>query len=401
MIVGADGRKGIVSVSCPINVIILTRDEERCIARCLDSVVDSGFDRILVVDTGSADRTLEIVKSYGQRGVDLVGVDWRGSFAEARNSALDLLDEGWVVFLDADEWLDSAAAEGIISRVAQLDGSQRCSRVALAPVIMDSNANTWVDQVPRVFQLKSGIRFRGDVHEYIVVGGASDESIELCSTDAKFFHDGYTREVVLKKRKTERNLSLLQQARIKDPQNPRWIYFTVRDALPLLSGEQLMLLCSELESAVVADVPTGDHCRPVEYLRRTLGLACQGLGFRGAWETVQKYCDRIRVLDGGDSADVQYFMVMEELAMGNVTDRTLNRAIAARKDGELLARSMLSPQGRHLDAAIAACIELRGWADEADHYRRLCHEWDDIFFERSRIRVPQSVVLHRGQTVQG
>src|SRR5438132_11045659 len=94
-----------------VGIAILTKDEERCIARCLDSVTGQGFADILVVDTGSTDRTVDIVA--GHDGVRLVQVPWAGSFAAVRNHAISTIEAEWVVFVDADEWLPPNCAASL------------------------------------------------------------------------------------------------------------------------------------------------------------------------------------------------------------------------------------------------------------------------------------------------
>lgn len=84
-------------------VLILTFNEEENIAACLRSVVDWA-QQVLVVDSGSTDKTKEIVRSMG---VEVVSNTFE-NFSKQRNFALDQIDSsynGWVLFLDADEYL--------------------------------------------------------------------------------------------------------------------------------------------------------------------------------------------------------------------------------------------------------------------------------------------------------
>lgn len=70
---------------------ILARDEERAIARCLDSLQDA-VDQIVLIDTGSTDRTLEIASRYEK--VQIVHFDWCDDFSAARNEGLNHMDAG-------------------------------------------------------------------------------------------------------------------------------------------------------------------------------------------------------------------------------------------------------------------------------------------------------------------
>jgi glycosyltransferase involved in cell wall biosynthesis len=81
--------------------VVITYNEEANLGRTLESVqplVSDGKGEIIVVDSGSTDRTVEIAKSYGAK----VFVEpWRG-FAAQKNSAIDKATGDWVLSLDAD-----------------------------------------------------------------------------------------------------------------------------------------------------------------------------------------------------------------------------------------------------------------------------------------------------------
>jgi len=85
-----------------LSVIVITRDEEENIGLCLDSV--SWADEIVVVDSGSVDKTVEICKAYTD---NVTESDWAG-FGPQKNKALDLATNEWVLSIDADERLDRA-----------------------------------------------------------------------------------------------------------------------------------------------------------------------------------------------------------------------------------------------------------------------------------------------------
>ncbi|MFD1049038.1 glycosyltransferase, partial [Kibdelosporangium lantanae] len=229
-------------VPSPVTVVILARDEERCIARCLDSVVGRGFDGVVVVDTGSLDRTTTIVAGY--EGVDLVAAPWSGSFAEARNVAIDHVRSGWIVFLDADEWMDDRSAEQLRTCLAVLGGLEDVDRLVFAPTIRNVGRDDAIDDVARIFRADSGIRYRGAVHEYPVISGPVDESVGMIGVDVVFHHDGYEPAIVQGKR--HRNLDLLRVAREEDPDNARWLHFLVRDGFPVLDRAEVLELCSTL-----------------------------------------------------------------------------------------------------------------------------------------------------------
>jgi len=89
-----------------LSVVLITRNEEANVGRTLQSVQPVVADRkgeIIVVDSGSSDRTVEIAKSFGAK----VFVEkWKG-FAAQKNSAIDKASGEWILSLDADEELDA------------------------------------------------------------------------------------------------------------------------------------------------------------------------------------------------------------------------------------------------------------------------------------------------------
>src|SRR6266496_2229454 len=88
-----------------LSVVIITFNEEANIGRTLASVrllVADGKGEIIVVDSGSTDRTVEIAESYGAK---VFVEEWKG-FAAQKNSAIDKAAGDWILSLDADEELE-------------------------------------------------------------------------------------------------------------------------------------------------------------------------------------------------------------------------------------------------------------------------------------------------------
>ncbi len=92
----------------PITVLILTKNEENAIEDCIRSVRD--FIQIVVVDSGSTDRTVQIAKSLGAQVVDF---RWDGKYPKKKQWALNLqeLKHDWILFVDADERVTTSLVE--------------------------------------------------------------------------------------------------------------------------------------------------------------------------------------------------------------------------------------------------------------------------------------------------
>ncbi len=84
------------------SLCMIVKDEEQVLCRCLDSLV-SCMDEIIIVDTGSTDRTMEIARQYTDQVYDFA---WTGSFADARNFAASKATKEYIYTADADEYLE-------------------------------------------------------------------------------------------------------------------------------------------------------------------------------------------------------------------------------------------------------------------------------------------------------
>lgn len=152
-----------------LSVILITRNEEANLDDCLTSF-EGIAQQIVVVDTNSSDRTLEIAKNHG--ALISQPADWPG-FGPQKNRALDLATGDWVLSLDADERLTPALRSEIamvIHHSAHVDCfsiprlSWYCGRF-----IRHSGWNP--DYVDRLFK-RGSARFSNDlVHERLIPNG--------------------------------------------------------------------------------------------------------------------------------------------------------------------------------------------------------------------------------------
>ena len=101
-----------------LTVTIITLNEERNIRKCIESV-KSIADEVIVVDSGSMDRTKEIVEELGAR---FIHNDWPGH-KEQKNFAIDQSSNEWILSLDADEWIDDSLAQEI-KEILENDGDK-------------------------------------------------------------------------------------------------------------------------------------------------------------------------------------------------------------------------------------------------------------------------------------
>ncbi len=151
----------------PLSVVITTFNEDANIAACIESVLWA--DEILVVDSYSTDRTVEIVKQYP---VTLLQREYFGSAAQ-KNWSLDRVAHQWVLILDADERVTEELAQEIrtlLERPRQFNGYYiRRENVMLDKVIRHSGWST--DKVIRLFDRAKGRYPNRRVHADLDIEG--------------------------------------------------------------------------------------------------------------------------------------------------------------------------------------------------------------------------------------
>src|SRR6185437_4708716 len=103
-----------------LSVVLITCNEELNLGRTLESVkplVREGQGEIIVVDSGSTDRTVEIAKSFGAK---IFVEEWKG-YAAQKNSAIDKATGDWILSLDADEELDDRLQQTLANTIESLE----------------------------------------------------------------------------------------------------------------------------------------------------------------------------------------------------------------------------------------------------------------------------------------
>lgn len=194
---------------------MIVKDEEEMLPRCLESV-RGAVDEIIVVDTGSADRSVDIAREYDALVVKFA---WCDDFAAARNAGLERASGDWILFLDADEALDSAAREQIRSwtAVSGCDGLF----LNIHNYTGSGQQGATVNPVLRLFRNAPEHRFKGRIHEQIATAICErNPEAAFHITDMVIHHYGYQTVVVERKDKVNRNVRLLQQAVVEEPDQP-------------------------------------------------------------------------------------------------------------------------------------------------------------------------------------
>ena len=150
-----------------IGAFVIAKDEEAGIAECLGML--RFCDEVVVVDGGSADRTVELAREAGANVV--VRKDWRG-FGVQKQRALDLMSTDWVLSVDADERVPEALAAEIVAAVGQPGrAGYRLNRKTMFLGRFLRHGGWFPDHVLRLAR-RAACRFSDDVvHERMLVAG--------------------------------------------------------------------------------------------------------------------------------------------------------------------------------------------------------------------------------------
>ncbi len=93
-----------------ISLCMIVKNEEMHIARCLDSVAEL-VEEIVIVDTGSTDRTVEIVSDYTSK---VYSYPWKDDFSDARNYSFSKASMDYCMWMDADDILEESEKDNFL-----------------------------------------------------------------------------------------------------------------------------------------------------------------------------------------------------------------------------------------------------------------------------------------------
>ena len=193
-----------------LSACLIVKNEEKFLPKCLSSLVDI-VDEIIIVDTGSNDRTIDIAKEYTDYIFDY---KWDNNFANARNESLKKANGKYRLIIDADEYLDekdkwdlrpfleSNEISGGFLTVNNYSGDAG-KRVGITPVML-----------MRI--IRNDFYYTEAIHEQIdpLIFVNENPVVKIPTT---IHHLGYLNQIVSERQKSERNIQLLKDLLEKNP----------------------------------------------------------------------------------------------------------------------------------------------------------------------------------------
>lgn len=155
-----------------ISLCMIVKNEEDVIGNCLESIKDV-VDEINIVDTGSTDRTREIVAQYTDRIFDF---KWIDDFAAARNEAFSKATKEYILWLDSDDVLLENDAKKLKELKVSLDTSVDCVTFKYQYASDQYGNPTLIFRRERLVRADRNFKWVGFIHEYI--GGDKQKTLD-------------------------------------------------------------------------------------------------------------------------------------------------------------------------------------------------------------------------------
>lgn len=206
-----------------LSICMMVKDEEKNLDRCLSSLekirreIDS---ELIIVDTGSSDRTVEIAKKYTDK---VFFHKWNNDFSGMRNITISYASGEWVFIIDADEevveedFLIDAFKRDLIKNFNTIN-------IYIRSLKTNSKETSYSDAIiNRIFRRDESFKYEGAIHEQAKSKGP------ILTINTKLYHYGYNSDdKKLMEYKFERTSSLLKGELEKDPKN---IYYNYQLAI--------------------------------------------------------------------------------------------------------------------------------------------------------------------------
>ncbi len=262
-----------------LSLAMIVKNEEKCIKRCLDSVQDL-VEEIVIVDTGSTDRTIEICRSFNAQ---VLAYPWRNDFADARNFGLDKVKGDWILWLDADEEV-AVEDRDLLNNPSLLEEYDAFS----VPLINFYGDEVDFDNViriaqPRIFRNSKGFRFENKIHEWLNLSSAYARD-RVGVINLKIYHYGYMDRTIEDKQKYERNVKLLLKELEEDGDNPWTRYYLASEYYRRRNFAQAF---EELNQSITQFLQRGVIPPPSMLYSLKYSILIETGSWEGAWPSIQ------------------------------------------------------------------------------------------------------------------
>ena len=337
----------------PVSVCMIAKNEDNHIEECLKRLRPCRFE-IIVVDTGSVVRTVEIAHKYADK---IFHFAWCEDFSSARNFSIQQAANDWVLIIDCDEYLENV-------NLAQLEEAIAGQRDAVGmvtrnnPYTVQGSRSIMSERIGRLFN-KNYCHFEGNVHEQVrTMQGKEPDTFPIPLT---FYHEGYVSESDKRMRAT-RNLEMLLHDLAQKGPSP-YIYFQLGQNYISLNDMEKAAHYYRLGLDLNAD-PNSDF---VQSMAETYGYCLMDLA---KYDTAMSLREKYDLFS--HRADFVYLMGMLYLKKGEPA-----KAIEEfKKATTLTAYSRKGVNSYRANFHIADIYESMGDLDQARIYYKKCGDYE-------------------------
>ncbi len=191
-----------------ISACVVVKNEEVNLPLWLESMQDIA-DELVVVDTGSIDRTVQLAEAAGAR---VEHFQWINDFSAAKNYAISKAKGDWILFLDADEYFPKEQRSMVRDAIERYRMHPRVTELVF--LLVNIEKETGRDQgtsmyVTRCFRNREWLRYEGKIHENLTDISGRGRRVKQYVEGVVIYHTGYSDAVV--RDKLRRNLFFLQE----------------------------------------------------------------------------------------------------------------------------------------------------------------------------------------------
>ena len=225
-------------MSQTISLCMITKNEEKFLERCLNSV-KSIVDQIIIVDTGSKDNTKNIAKRFNAKIFDF---EWVDDFSAARNESLKHATKDWILVMDADEVIEKNYLDKIKNAIGNSNDFAGFSLEQRSYInnFFEGAVKNWSDfelvkdypfYIPhllvRLFKNKIGLYFKHRVHE-LVEDSINEKGLKYKKLDVVLHHFGSLKGINLIREKTDQYTKIILKQLEENPNSARYNYQAAR-----------------------------------------------------------------------------------------------------------------------------------------------------------------------------
>lgn len=333
-----------------VSLCMIVKNEEKVLARCLDSIADL-MDEIIIVDTGSDDQTKEIAARYTDKVYDF---EWIGDFAAARNFAFSKAGMEYIYSADADEVLDEDNREAFRSLKETLLPEIDIVQMYYANQLSFGTIYNYDKELrPKLFKRIRTFKWEGAVHEQVGLDPVIyDSEIEIIHMPESNHKD---RDLASFARMTKQGIRL----------DKRLHNIYAKELF--ISGEDKDFA----EARAFFRDSCGDVSRSVDEIKEAACVAARAARLAGDVADFFKYALKVVVCEG--CAEICCELGEYYLARGDIDE-----AVVWFYNGAYETESILNihSSGDMPLQRLAECYRLSGNEEQASEFERLASEWE-------------------------